>query len=313
MLEKSPHHCPNSILISSDLSQVVHRPTEGLCRVLKWAPDDSIMLLKPINIHRTKSGGTRWAFEKDVVLIETRAKTTASSTKGAASQIPSNSNGSALQTAQKEAVPMTTMSAVDAEDPTTFASRTGKLNRRFVIRRDSQRANRGRGVFAVKDVPKGTEVMRVRAVAAVVKNKARENMCCMCFRNIGQVGGTLSTCSTCSYGFCRECRSSVARRQGNAAHTRTCSFVASVDSNPVGMADPELLRLTADCLVRKKSDQINDEEWEVMNTLEGQNTGASGGWELEAGTLRDARLRLEALVGFDVSEEDVQTVYCRHE
>lgn len=70
------------------------------------------------------------------------------------------------------------------------------------------------------------------------------------------------------------------------------------------------LRLTADILARKKAGEIDDKDWDLLNTLRSDNN--------EADNIGLDPRHLQTVVGIfkdamtmDVSEEDVQTMYRR--
>lgn len=74
--------------------------------------------------------------------------------------------------------------------------------------------------------------------------------------------------------------------------------------------DEGTLRLSADILARKRAGEIDDKDWDLLNSLESHDNKAGkiglGARELQIGVqcFKDA-------MDMDVSEEDVQTMYRR--
>jgi len=128
----------------SILAKVRHRRTDSLYKVVRWDQEGETLLLAPVASPLTDRSGnsndstgeegarTRWAFERMVSLVE---------------KSQSTSKGVNF-------------------DPTPFARRAAKLDSRVEIRHHSKRS-RGRGLFAARNLPRGTEVMRVPAAVAV--------------------------------------------------------------------------------------------------------------------------------------------------
>lgn len=320
-----------SLLLHISQKKVVHRPTELLFRVIRWTAEDAAMLLQPLMlaeddnqdskgtsaVDREELAGTRWAFEKDVVLIEKPTMTTREGGGG-----KQQKNKKKYGPASPTSTAVSTERGDDSRSPAVVAEeqKPRQLDARFAIRRDPRRPKRGRGVFAVEDVPAGTEVMRVRAVAATVISKHRQQTCACCFtgqrqRSSGEIG-PMVVCQFCKAHFCEECCRRPGFKESASAlvHTDTCYLARSVAAKPIGAkVDVELLFLVVDFLARRKRRLVDDEEWEAVNGLEGSEVGAAGGAKaLTERELREVRERMQASSPeLGISESDVQTMYSR--
>lgn len=290
--------------------QVVHRPTSLICKVIRWDREDKLMLVRPVRLP-SASGATsteprkrtRWVFEKAVVLVE-RTKTSGSRTATTATTTASTESSPSSSAASPGRA--TPPPATDF-DLTEYVRRSAKLDRRVEIREDRDHPERGRGLFAVQRVPEGTEVMRVRAVGAAVVRPMKEDLCGRCFRRQNPCD-VLTKCRNCLLPLCVACQSGDAEGR---PHSTTCEFARiSLLLAANRSADEGTLRLSADILARKRAGEIDDKDWDLLNSLESHDNKAGkiglGARELQIGvqTFKDA-------MDMDVSEEDVQTMYRR--
>lgn len=285
-----------------------------LLQPLMLADDNQNSKGEPM-VRREQLAGTRWAFEKDVVLIEKPTPTTRAArgkNKKKCGPTSATSNDTGKGHADNSHAPV----AVAAEE------KPRQLDARFVVRRDPLRPKRGRGVFAVHGVPAGTEVMRVRAVAVAAKFKYHLTVCAYCFTNQRpqKDGGKVLTimCDGCNARLCEECyaRPGVQDSARAKVHADTCQFTKSVAAAHIAAhVDSELLVLVADCLARRKRGLIDDQEWAAINGLESSEIGMAGGVKdlLGERDLRAVRERMEELLptlGI-ILESDIQTIYSR--
>lgn len=298
----------------------------------RWIHDDSIFLLEPILERGSGERGTRWAFEKDTVLIEKTMKIPTAPEASCARKQRASLNRST----RKDGVQLTpTEPAAASSREHSVYRRACKLDPRVVIREDQERAERGRGLFALEDVPKGTELMRVRAVAVVVESSAKKTTCCRCFRAVNsQRPLTLRPCSDCGFSFCARC--GIAESEEGHPHRDDCLLNSVMEGFGFLQADVGILRLATDLFVRrKKLGLVNDDEWEIMNTLQSQGSdgvamGTGIGTTMGIGTgvgtgmgtgmgmgihddrcVQEARRKIQSLAGFDVSNDDMTMMYSR--
>lgn len=304
------------LLYSSD--QVVHRPSESLWRVQRREEEGSIILLEPFMAMpdgQTRTGvgsRTMWAFEKDVVAVEKPTAGRSNNTAASKPKITRAGSGSA-QTADSFDTALGSCSRGVSER----AQERRQLDPRFVVRRDPQQPSRGRGVFALQDVRAGAEVMRVRPAAAVVQTQDQRMMCACCFKNVSIPGREppRSACSMCDYVFCKECTDKDGFQQSVEfqVHRDCCEFCSALKQSPVGdveEADPELLRLMADCFARRKRGLVDDAAWAEIQRLESKD--ASGSVKgLSDRALKDVQIRMEQTMHLNFSEDDIQGMYCR--
>lgn len=203
-----------------------------------------------------------------------------------------------------------------ASDPTPYARRAAKLDRRVEFRRHPKH---GRGLFALRDIPEGTEVMRVPAAAAVLSGREAEGSCAGCFLPIKAMG-RLDPCRGCPLRFCARCKKDGLKANGaggGAGHNGgTCEltkeFLGMCATTPEGSGPPDegVLRLVADLLVRRRAGVISDEEWDLVKSLESDDNEARA-MSLPPSELQKCARLLKSLVGIDVSHEDLQCLYRR--
>lgn len=305
---------PSRALLRDLSPQVRHRPTQSLYTVVRWDQDAAILLLTPA-VHpsaasqstaATERPRTLWAFEKMVDVVEkSKAPTDGVATKSAAAA-PAAAAAAAGTAA---AAPTKNSAKPSALDPTAHARRAAKLDRRVEFR---HRPKRGRGLFALRDVPEGTEVMRVPAAGAVLSGRGAKDSCAGCFLSIKAVGSP-AACPGCSLRFCARCKT---QGLGAGHNSGTCEltkeFLTVCSTNPGGSGSPNegLLRLVADLFVRRKAGVISDEEWDLVMSLESHDNEARAMGLSPSDLQRCARL-LKSLVGIDVSHEDLQAMYRR--
>ena len=329
-------------LFRSWLTQVRHGPTNSLYTVVRWDQEAEVLLLTPVvspSTDRSSSSSssssssndsagkqdrarTRWAFEHMVSLVEksksttkvpkattkdppeTKAEDRGPGTKSAAaagaSSVPAScSNSSSISSGKDVNV-----------DRTSYARRTAKLDSRVEIRRHPNES-RGRGLFAVRDLPRGTEVMRVPAAAAVLLSRKRAEACGGCFLSTKEVG-SLEACRGCPLRFCAGCK----KRGGGAGHTtRMCELtkvLLMICATPTGGRPPDEgnLRLLAEVLVRRGAGEIGDEEWDLLKSLESQDNETRT-TSPPPRVLDSCGRLLKQLMGIDVSLEELQAMYRR--
>lgn len=260
--------------------------------------------------------GSRWAFEKDVVLVENMSERATKNADGASWGSPADqavsSHAAKRHTNAASSGRKLAADASRESDATLYARRSAKLDDRVVFRADTGRPQRGRGLFAVKDVPKGTEIMRVRAAAAVLMRHRVKQQCGRCFTQLQaktvKTARTL-TCGDCGFSFCHDC----AEAAGNdGAHRATCRSSRDITSIQSGLeaGDEAVIRLVADCLARRKDGMIDDEEWGLMESLEGHDNEA-GTMGLGSAALQECVIRFNHGMGYHVTREGVQTMYRR--
>ena len=98
--------------------------------------------------------------------------------------------------------------------------------------RDTDRA--GRGVFAVRRLKAGTEVVRALPAAAVCNDTALSSHCCVC---LSPLPTTTPPCGKCRTSrLCGRCAASPAAR---LVHDDECQALALLRSPPAGIAPPE--------------------------------------------------------------------------
>ena len=290
--------------------QVVHRPTSLICKVIRWDRENKLLLVRPIRLPSASGASstkprkrTRWVFEKAVVLVERTkmsgsSKATTATTTASAKSSTSTFGGTS---GRKMSPPATDF------DLTEHARRSAKLDHRVEIRGDRDHPERGRGLFAVQRVPEGTEVMRVRAVGAAVVRPSKKDLCGRCFRRAYKQDFP-TACGNCWLSLCVKCHDG---DTGDRSHSTTCEFeriCLMLAANP--SVDEGTLRLSADILARKRAGEIDDKDWDLLNTLESDNNKA-GSIGLGAHHLQIAVESFKDAMDMDVSEEDVQTMYRR--
>lgn len=284
-------------------------PTAREWKVIRWDREDELLLLAHNPPLEEKDGvdsgerGTRWAFQKDATLMGSPKAPKTSTAAASGGKTP----GSAADV---------------ADDPTPFARRAAKLDRRLVFRNDPAHSKRGRGLFAVRSVSTKTEVMRVRAAGVVVSRRSNMPTCSRCFST--KLGTDGWDCRGCRSWFCPTCADTVAKNSGVAKgggggcrgagdiHEATCEFSQGLFRLCGNDAEDDemILRLSGDILARRKAGLINDEEWKLLNTLEssGNSDGTIG---LSVGKLKECVRLFKETMDMDVSREDVQTMYRR--
>lgn len=308
--------------ISNNFAQVLYRPTDLLCTTVRWDRENNLLLLKPVrssapknatthdgNTSKNNTLGTRWAFEKDVVAVENN---TTSKTKACVDTTYPR-HAAAKSTASDPHERPQALSGTSARvsidyDPTPYFRRSAKLDERVEIRANSRDPKRGRGLYATKYMPAGTEVMRVRAVGVVLSQSNGKSFCCRCFLS-QKSWKSATTCFGCGLRFCDRC---ARLKLKDVAHKAMCElskivFQLCVSNRGV---DEGILRLSADILARKKAGTIGDEEWDLLSSLESDDNQA-GAIGLGARALEECVQLFKDVMDIDVSKEDLQTMYRR--
>lgn len=267
---------------------------------------------------------TRWAFEHVVELVENnthktpaKARNRGVSAKSEASAPVVAARTKHIHNASSAGAPVSIPTIVNL-DPTPHVRRTAQLDSRVEIRCDPKR---GRGLFALRDMPAGTEVMRAPATAAVLLSRERES----CGGCLLKVAGTLEACHDCSLSFCADCKQyatcggtkigdaggSGVFGDSNATCELTKELLRVCATNPEGGSPDEgVLRLLADVLIRRKAGMINDEEWDMLNSLESHDNQAHT-MSLAPIELQKCARLFKNLVDIDLPGEDIQTMYRR--
>lgn len=283
--------------------------------VVRWDQDAAVLLLTPAVRPSTASHSaatkerarTRWIFEKFVEAVDESKPPTA--------EVPAKRGVTAAGTA----APTKNSGNASTLDPTSYARRAAKLDRRVEFRR---RPKRGRGLFALGDLPKGTEVMRVPAAGAVLAGRGAKDLCAGCFLSSKAVG-PLDACHGCPMRFCARCRKHGVGANGGsegsgAGHSSgmcelTKAFLGICATNPgrgSGSPNEGILRLVTDLLVRRRAGLVSDEEWDLLMSLESHENEART-MSLAPSELPKCARLLKSLVGIDVSHEDLQAMYRR--
>ncbi|CAM9531788.1 unnamed protein product [Ectocarpus sp. 12 AP-2014] len=277
---------------------VLYRSTGLLYRVVRWDQETELLQLAPAasrpnngksssnaadnNNNRTgvTSQRPRLAFEHMVDLVDESASESAPPTK-------SFGDG----------------------DPTQYARRTANLDARVEVRFDPKR---GRGLFALRDIPAGTEVMRVPAAAAVLLDRSRKGSCSGCLLPTDTVG-SLEACHGFPLSFCAGCKKSgtvgVVSGVHNSATRELTKELNTICATSVGV-DKDSLRLAADVFVRRKAGLFDNSEWGLLNSLESHDNEAHTMSLAPAELHKCARL-FKTLVDTNISDEDVQAMYRR--
>lgn len=203
-----------------------------------------------------------------------------------------------------------------ADNPTPYARRAANLDSRVEIRRDERR---GRGLFALRNIPAGTEVMRVPAAAAV--SLQGKGSCSGCLLSTNPVG-PLEVCHGCSLSFCASCKNAGTTRGAKGARviavvhsSAMCELTKEffgICATSRGGAGPDngSLRLLADVLVKRKAGMIDDEEWDLLSSLESHDNKA-GSMSLARPGLENCVRLFKRLLDIDISQEDMQAMYRR--
>lgn len=266
---------------------------------------------------------TRWAFENTVELIEKDAP-----------QTPSNAQNPGRSTSDATApdvvarakhikkyfsggTPVSIPTKANF-DTTSHARRAAQLDSRVEIRR---RPKRGRGLFALRDIPKGTDIMRTTATAAVLLSRERER----CSGCLLKAAGALEACQVCSLGFCANCKKYATcggTKIGgdgdsgvfgcrNATCELTKELLGVCATHPKGgPPDEGILRLLADVFIRRKAGMIDDEEWYMLNSLESHDN-RDHTISLPPLELHKCARLFKDLVDIDLPDEEIQTMYRR--
>ena len=179
-------------------------------------------------------------------------------------------------------------------------------------------------MFAVEAVPAGTEVMVAKQAAALPRGRYRAAFCRCCLTLLDKAA--LIKCQRCEDRFCgKECVISAA---GEGTHETTCSFVEGLGDdclNSVGAGrdsaaatEREILRLTMECLARRRAGLSDEEEWAEIEDLDvgagvtddDGDDPAADGWMLDVAAIREAQARLN-MKGHEVSAREIQRVHRR--
>lgn len=309
-----------------------HRPTDSLYTVVRWDREAETLLLVPVasrvnsNANSNGSAGkadgarTRWAFERTVSLVETSDSTTKApktTTKAAPeTRVEGGPSAKGATAAGAASTPANCSSSSSKDvyfDPTPFARHFAKLDSRVEIRRHPKRS-RDRGLFAVRNVPRGTEVMRVPAAAAVLLSSKRNDSCGGCLLSTKEVG-PIEACRKCSLRFCAVCRKRGGDgdghgRAGSCELTKQLLRICMTPANGGQRPDEGTLRLMAEVLLRRGAGEVGDEEWDLLESLESQDN-ENRMMNLAPRVLEECGLLLKELMGLDVPLEDVQAMYRR--
>lgn len=299
---------------------------------MRWDQEDGLGLLEPVAIPPSNGNsnsnnsnnnkpaarrrGSRWAFEKDIVLVENMSERATRNADGASRGSPADQVVSSYATKKHtNAASPGGKLAADASresDATLYARRSAKLDDRVVFRADMERPQRGRGLFAVKDVPEGTEIMRVRAAGAVLMRHRVKQQCGRCFTQLqaktANAERTLM-CDDCGFSFCYGCAEAAEKDGTHRATCRSSRDITSIQSG-VEAGDEAVIRLVANCLARRKDGMIDDEEWGLMESLEGHDNEA-GTMGLGSAALQECVIRFNHGMGYHVTRVGVQTMYRR--
>lgn len=199
--------------------------------------------------------------------------------------------------------------------------RRQQLDPRFEVRRDPACPQRGRGVFAIEAVPAGTEVMVARQAAGLPRDRYRAAFCRCCLNLLDKAA--LIKCQRCEDRFCgKECVIAAARE---GTHETTCSYVEGLgdgcfDSpgarDSAAATEREILRLTIECLARRRAGLSDEEEWAEIEDLDlgagatdDEDPGVDGGM-LDVAAIREAQARLNRK-GYEVPAREIQMVHRR--
>lgn len=268
--------------------QVLYRSTGLLYTVVRWDQETGLLQLAPAasrpnhgnnsstadnnNNPKGVTSRPRLAFEHMVDLVNETAS---------------------------ESLPETKSSSDD--DPTQYARRTGNLDARVEIRFDTKR---GRGLFALRDIPAGTEVMRVPAAAAVLLDRSRKGSCSGCLLPADTVG-SLEACHGIPLSLCAGCK-----KAGSVGATRELTKELNTICATSRGVDKDSLRLAADVFVRRKAGLLDDSEWGLLNSLESHDNEART-MSLAPAELHKCTHLFKTLVDINISDEDVQAMYRR--
>lgn len=299
--------------------QVVEQLEGQSWRVVRCDPDGLVLLEPSTTIgdgdrgptDRSKQRGTRWAFHKDLRVKQViSGRMVASHADIAAATCSARTCPTTPDVYARSCDQKIPSSA--PFDPNPFARRAAKLDKRVVFRMDKSNSHRGRGLYAVKDLPKGLEVMRVRASGAVASREPSEGVCCQCVVQ-QKLSRRMKVCTDCGLRLCAGCAKAVGE---NGTHKASCNFSAGVlrlcsGDSAAGQHDEAVLRLVADVLVRKEVGLIDSEEWDLLVSLE-SNDNESGSIGLSSSMLKDCVRLFNETFRIKVSEDDLQTLYRRY-
>ncbi|CAN0046613.1 unnamed protein product [Ectocarpus fasciculatus] len=193
-------------------------------------------------------------------------------------------------------------------DPAPYARRSANLDARVEIRFDPKR---GRGLFALRDIPAGTEVMRVPAAAAVLLDRSKSS-CGGCLLPTDTVG-SLKKCHGFPLSFCAGCIKAGTVGGVSGVHssatrelTKELNTICATSSG----VDKDSLRLAADVFVRRKAGLLDDSEWGFLNSLESHDNEAHT-MSLAPAELQKCTRLFKTLVDINISDEEVQAMYRR--
>ena len=154
--------------------------------------------------------------------------------------------------------------------------------------------------------------MRVRAVGVVASRGRSAGVCCRCFVQQKR-SRRLKACRGCGLRFCADCSETFA---DDGIHKTVCDFAVGVLRlcSPDRQAghDEAILRLAAEILARKEEGLIDDEEWDLLGSLE-SGDNASGTIGLSSSLLEDCVQLFGETLHIEVSKGDLQNMYRRHD
>lgn len=298
--------------------------------VVRWDQEAELLLLTPTaspstnNVPVGEQARTRWAFENMVDLVEKDAPKSPSNAQNLG-RSTSDATAPALAARTKhmkktfsDGAPVSIPTIVNF-DTTSHVRRAAQLDSRVEIRRCPKR---GRGLFALRNIPKGTEVMRAPATAAVLLSRERQG-CSTCLL---KAVGALEACHVCSLGFCPDCKkygtcgstkmggdgdSGVfGRKNAMCELTKELLGVCAMHSKG-GPPDEGIVRVLADVFIRRKAGMIDDEEWDMLNSLESHDN-KDHTMSLPRLELQKCARLFKDLVDIELSDEEIQTMYRRY-
>ena len=153
--------------------------------------------------------------------------------------------------------------------------------------------DRGRGVFATRFIPAGSEVIRALPFALVPNDAAMLHFCCVC---LAPASGDYAACADCGMSvMCPRCKLSP---NACRVHADECSALKRLKAAPAELRpkDTRSLRLLLRCLCAR---------WRMATQpSEDQYLGEDGSWWGDGDVAADDFEDIEALVAPPSPEED---------